>query len=215
MSGESVRRVIFLLAVSFLCACSKTKDKPELLYMPDMVKTPALKAQELDSKDSNYRTDRLPVKGTVPRDFEPYLYATVDTVGPALELNNPLPRTLTVLQAGQKYYNSYCIVCHGPRGDGQGYIVPKFPAPPSLLTEKVDNWEDGRIYHIMTRGRGNMPGYATQLEPAQRWSIVHYVRVLYRAAHPAPQDLKDMQELKLDFTGDEPDTSTIIRWPTK
>ncbi len=207
--------LLLILIMALLSSCSKTKSKPELLYTPNMTISPALKAQEQDSKDLRYSANRIPVAGTVPRDYEPYPYATVDTIGPAKELVNPLLPTLEVLQTGQKYFDIFCIVCHGPKGDGNGYIVPKFPQPPSLLTEKIAHWEDGRIYHMITKGRGNMPSYSFQLLPAQRWAVVHYVRVLYRAAHPTLQDLEEMQKLKLDFSEDEPDTSSASRWPQK
>lgn len=207
--------LFLILMVQLISSCSKTKSKPELLYTPNMTITPALKTQELDPHDLNYRANRIPVPGTVPRDYEPYPYATADTVGPAKKLVNPLLPTLTILQTGRKYYNTYCIVCHGAKGEGNGYIVPKFPAPPSLLTEKIAHWEDGRIYHMITKGRGNMPSYSLQLEPSQRWAVVHYVRVLYRAAHPTLPDLEEMQRLKLDFSEDEPDTSSVSRWPKK
>ena len=87
-----------ILLIGLIGSCSKTKSKPEFEYMPNMVRTPALDAQEINPKDPNYRTNRVPVKGTVPRDYEPYLFATADTVSPALELVNPLPRTLAVLE---------------------------------------------------------------------------------------------------------------------
>ncbi len=62
-----------------------------------------------------------------------------------------------------------------------------------------------------------MPSYAGQLEPEKRWAIVHYVRALYRAAHPTEEDLKMMQEQKLDilFYKDQPDTSSRVLWPQR
>lgn len=205
--------MIALLAVS----CSKTKSQPELEYMPDMARGPAIKAQQVNSLDPAYTSLRAPVPGAISREYEPYPFATIDTIGPARQLSNPLPRSMEVLQAGKKHFNTYCIVCHGYKGDGKGYIVPKFPAPPSLLTEKIRDWEDGRIYHIITKGRGNMPSYAGQLEPEQRWAITHYVRVLYRAAHPEAEDLKMLKEqnLNLLFMEDQPDTSSRVLWPQK
>jgi len=198
-----------------LASCSKTKSKPELEYMPDMAKGPAIKAQQVSVTDPAYTGLRGPVSGTISLEYEPYPFATADTIGPARQLYNTLPRTMEVLQNGRKYFNTYCIVCHGYKGDGQGYIVPKFPAPPSLLTEKIRGWEDGRIFHIITKGRGNMPSYSGQLDPEQRWAVVHYVRALYRAAHPTPQDLQIMKEQNLDilFFQEEPDTSSRVLWP--
>lgn len=205
-----------LLAI-LLVSCSKTTSQPELEYMPDMVRTPSIKTQRVNPTVPAYNAVRVPVVGTIPREYDPYYFATADTVGPARQLHNPLLPTMTVLQTGRKYFNSYCIVCHGYKGDGQGYIVPRFPAPPSLLTEKIKNWEDGRIFHIITRGRGNMPGYTSQLDPEKRWAIVHYVRALYRAAHPTPQDLILVKEqnLELLFSEDQPDTTTKTLWPKK
>jgi mono/diheme cytochrome c family protein len=77
-----------------------------------------------------------------------------------------------------------CVVCHGPEGDGQGYIVPIYPMPPSLHSLKVRNWPDGRIFHVITRGQNLMPSYATQILPEDRWAVIHYVRALERSHLP-------------------------------
>ena len=42
----------------------------------------------------------------------------------------------------------------------------------------------------MTDGQNLMPTYASQIEPDERWAIVHYIRVLYRAKNPTAEDLK-------------------------
>lgn len=195
---------VFLLAAF---GCSRQKSKPMLEYMPNMAHSPAVKAQE--------RQMFLPVSGTVPRDWEAYPYEIGDTLKAAAELSNPLPATLDVLEAGRKSFNTFCIVCHGARGDGKGYIVPKFPQPPSLLTERVGNWPDGRIFHVISRGQQTMPSYAFQLDPAQRWAVVHYVRVLQRAARPTSADLELMKKLRVDFSEDEPDTAGPKVWPER
>lgn len=187
--------------------CARQKTKPMLEYMPNMAHSPAVKAQEAGGMF-------VPVAGTVPRGVEYYPYQIGDTLK-AAELRNPLPATLEVLQAGRKSFNTFCIVCHGAKGDGKGYIIPKFPQPPSLLTDRVRNWPDGRIFHIITRGQQTMPSYAHQLEAAQRWAVVHYIRVLERAARPTPEDLAQMQALGLDFSGDEPDTAAPKLWPDR
>ena len=216
-SKELALSLLLLFSVAVITSCSKTKGKTELQYMPDMAKGPAVKAQQVSPADPLYTGLRAPVSGTISLDYDPYPFPTIDTVGPAKQLFNPLPRTMEVLQTGMKYYNTYCIVCHGYKGDGQGYIVPKFPAPPSLLTEKIRDWEDGRVFHMITKGRGNMPSYAGQLEPEQRWAIIHYVRALLRAAHPTPEDLNLLKQEKLEilFYQDQPDTSSRVLWPKK
>lgn len=187
--------------------CSRQKPKPMLEYMPNMAHSPAVKAQE--------RPMFLPVSGTVPRDWERYPYGVGDTLKAAAELVNPLSPTLDILQAGQKSFNTFCIVCHGAKGDGRGYIIPKFPQPPSLLTDRVRDWPDGRIFHVISRGQQTMPDYSFQLDPAQRWAVVNYVRVLQRAARPTAVDFALMKKLGIDFSEDEPDTSTPNLWPER
>ena len=130
-------------------------------------------------------------------------------------INNPLPATPEVIEAGQKYYNNYCIVCHGARGDGLGFIVPKMTMPPQLFNDKVMKWSDGRIYHVITHGQGLMMSYATQLLPEQRWAIIHYVRALQRAARPTEEDLRLAKMSPYTLDDDLPDTAKAKLWPEK
>ena len=190
---RSGRRVLTLAALALpalLLGCSHRKGNTALEYMPNMAYGPSIKAQNEDPMRPGYSAMRLPVAGTVPRGFTPYRYALEDSLIAQRELVNPLPRTGDVLGRGQRVFMTYCVVCHGPKGDGQGYIVPKFPMPPSLLSPKVTGWADGRIFHVITRGQNLMPSYASQILPEDRWAVIHYVRALERAANPSAQDLR-------------------------
>jgi mono/diheme cytochrome c family protein len=180
---------VFVAAMS-LCGCSHRKTKPAFEYMANMAYSATIKAQNEDPMHPGMSAMRPPVPGTVPRGFTPYRYAAADSLLAQRDLVNPLPRTAEVLGRGQRVFMTYCVVCHGPEGDGQGYIVPKFPKPPSLLSEKVTGWPDGRIFHLVTRGGTLMPSYASQILPEDRWAVILYVRALQRAAHPSPRDLK-------------------------
>jgi len=178
---------ISLLAFG-ICACSS--NKPTWEYMPDMANSPAQKAYEYSADLPHHRSALTPPAGTIPRNYEPYPYKE-DPEGAGRNLKNPLPRTEEVLLAGQKTFNIYCIVCHGPKGLGDGPIIPKFPKPPSLQSEKVRNWTDGRIYHVITTGQNLMPSYASQIDPNTRWAVIHYIRALQRAENPAPGDVEE------------------------
>ena len=171
----------FLLVLWVGAGCTK-HEQPNFIYMPDMVYSPAFKAQQEGAM-------RLPVEGTIPRGFEPYAYDK-DPEAAGREMKNPIRRTKLALLHGQKLFNTYCIVCHGPAGEGDGYIVPKFPRPPSLQSDKVMNWSDGRIYHVISMGQNLMPSYASQIAASDRWDIIHYVRAIQRSKHPTPEDLK-------------------------
>jgi len=193
------------LAAALLAGC-KTKSRPLLEYMPDMYRQPSVRAQERDASTPGSVGMREPPAGTVPVGLEPYTLGLGDTTQ-ADRILNPLPPTHDVLEAGRKYYNSYCIVCHGARGDGRGFVVPKFTMPPPLFSEKLMRWPDGRIYHITTLGQGLMSSYASQLLPEQRWAVVHYVRALQKAAHPTEQDLAAAKSNPLTLESDLPDTA--------
>jgi mono/diheme cytochrome c family protein len=172
---------VFLMAAS-LSSCSK-HSTPNMTYMPDMAFSPALKAQEEGSM-------RVPVKGTVPRNFKPYAYFQkgIDVAGQ--ELKNPAPFSKVSLLRGQVVFNSYCKACHGEDGQGGGTIVPKFQRPPSLHSDKIRNYTDGQIFHVMTVGQNIMPSYAAQVSENDRWAVVNYIRVLQRSQAPTEQDLK-------------------------
>ncbi|MCC7442990.1 MAG: cytochrome c [Bdellovibrionales bacterium] len=174
-----------LLAAAALAGCSE-RSSPTFEYMPQMAYTPAHMAQEEGSM-------RTPVEGTVPRGFKPYPYkGMVEPTGGGLK--NPLSRTKAVFEKGREYFNIYCMVCHGPYGEGNGTVVPKYPQPPTLQSDKVRNWADGRIYHVIHEGQNLMPSYASQIPERHRWEIIHYIRVLQRAKNPTAEDLKRLEK---------------------
>ena len=144
-----------------------------------MAYSPAIKAQE--------KTYNKPPKGTIPRGYTPYL---IKDINGAKRNKNPLKRTKSILNQGKELYDIYCMVCHGKIGQGDGSIVPKFPRPPVLTNTRVNNMSDGEIFHIITTGQNLMPGYHTQISQMERWSIVHYLRVLYRVNNPSKEDLR-------------------------
>ncbi len=186
MKNRSARLALATLAIAVTsAACSYKRDNPRTIYMPDMVYSPALKAQQAASM-------RMPVKGTVPRGFEPYHYTDVETAG--RELKNPLRPTASVLKRGQAIYGTYCLVCHGHQGKGDGSIVPKFPRPPTLQSDKIRGYADGSIYHVISMGQNLMPSYASQISPGDRWAAIHYVRAIQRAQHPTAEDIKASEQ---------------------
>ncbi len=203
--------IALLLILSTILSLSGCRDNSQtkLEYAPQMYRSPAYKAQRYDPDAPTLSTMRTPPVGAVPVNFEPYRLTLADS---ALQdqMLNPLPRTEEVLNIGRKYYNIYCIVCHGPKGDGMGYIVPKgLPVPPSYITGATRQWGDGRIFHLITRGRGNMSSYAAQLNPEQRWAVVHYIRALQRAGNPSDADLQKFRSSGFDAKNDLPDTSIV------
>ncbi len=96
---------------------------------------------------------------------------------------NPFPATPEALERGKNLYNLYCAICHGEKGDGQGYIVTmpdsKYLAQPKNLTdEEMTNAKDGRFYFAIMYGKNVMGGYADKLSYQERWEVIHYIRSL-------------------------------------
>ena len=188
-SVKSLTQVVLLLSLVVVSetACVVKHSQPYYVYAPDMHNAPSLKAQEEG-------TMRPLVKGTIPRDFRPYGYVNMEQAKAHL---NPLPRTHDVLMTGKNLFNVYCIVCHGKYGEGDGLVAslkdwprPLYPRPPSLQSDKIRDYKDGQIFHVITMGQNLMPSYAEKLNEEERWAVIHYVRALYRAKHPTPEDLK-------------------------
>ncbi len=173
----------WLLILPFLTACSFDKSKPNIELIQDFMESPALKAQEYDATAPNNSAMRLPPDNTVPRGFKPYAFAK-DYEG-ALKQVNPLAGDMSesVLNVGMKYYNTNCMVCHGTHGEGsEKSSVSQLMAlkPPTLLSDKIRNWSDGNIFHVVTMGQGVMGPYASHIPARYRWQVVNYIRHLQK-----------------------------------
>ena len=73
------------------------------------------------------------------------------------------------------------VVCHGLKGDADGPIIGWFPNPPSFHAPKQLENPDGKMFHMITHGRGLMASYGTQVRPADRWRVIAYIRALQEA----------------------------------
>ena len=106
-----------------------------------------------------------------------------------MKLENELVPTDDVLLKGSRGYYIYCWVCHGDVGKGDGPVSDKLLLkPPSLLTNKARNYQDGYLYHMIVRGRGYMGSYAAQIpNEDDRWAIVNFVRRLQSMTEPDPE----------------------------
>lgn len=177
------------------------KPHAELNPVQGMHASPAFKDQEMqrvfdvETKTWVDAEMRTPAPKSLPQNFSEYKFAG-DADG-AKALKNPVGIDAKSLEYGKLMYETTCIVCHGPNGQGNGYVVGegKYPMPPSLTTQRVRNWEDGEIYHVISHGQGRMWSYKSQLYPLERWAAVNYVRALQRASFPEPQDIEQLGEI--------------------
>jgi mono/diheme cytochrome c family protein len=141
-------------------------------------------AYETFTKNPNFKdgmTMRVPVPGTVPRDFTPFNY-TIDPesrIQAGIELINPESPTAEALLRGKAVYSTFCAGCHGDKGAGDGPLFTSglYPLKPRNLTgNTANNLKDGEIFHSITLGFGSMGAHGSQIRTEDRWKVVLYIR---------------------------------------
>ncbi len=174
-------------------------------YMPDMAHSIAYEANYYNyyyyntwgSEKDYYEMakPRTPVPGTVPTTSShmnipsigtsDYAYGDTDderTRATNTLIDNPYPITDEGLARGKELYGYYCGICHGDKGDGNGYLVRDdgaYPVQPAILTnDEFTATSNGRLYHAIIYGKNMMGGYTDKLATEERWQVVHYIRSL-------------------------------------
>lgn len=176
--------ILFLaLMAGLLAACNHKPDHPGWVYMPDMVYSEPYDAYSENPVFADGKTNQPPVPGTVARGMIPYPYekSFEGQQKAGRELENPLEVNEDLLSEGQRQYEIFCASCHGEQGMGDGhlYTAKLFTAKPtSLVDDYVQSKPDGDIYHVITLGSlsGLMGPHGAQINPTDRWKIVHYVK---------------------------------------
>lgn len=184
--------VIGLIVIAGFTSLSVYLHMNKLLYLPPfdwMLVQHKVTAQDHSDFFENGISSRQPVEGTVARGFMPYLYVD-DIEGASENLQNPYPATAENLELGKRKYLTYCSPCHGDLAKGDSRLKGQFPNGPTLHSDKIVDWTDGRLYHVITEGQNVMPGYKKTVTRKERWSIVNYVRTLQRALDAKVEDMQ-------------------------
>ncbi len=120
-------------------------------------------------------------------------------VGTNLVETFPFPITREVLEQGRERFDIYCSPCHGRTGEGNGMIVQRgYPPPPSYHIDRLRQAPVGHFYDVITQGYGIMYSYAQRVEPADRWAIAAYIRVLQKSREAKLAELPPAERAKLE-----------------
>lgn len=204
--------IVAVLVVGILGFRGQHFSKPPIQVFPDMDNQDKLKAQAPSSFFADRQGSRQPVVGTQPLGFNDlgskkiggipeyefggqtgYYYTgqVGDYFGTGMpdELGLDSAETATqIIKRGKERYNIYCSACHGESGNGLGvtshYGVPGI-ANFHLDTFKSASYPDGRIFDVITHGKGMMSGYGSNIPVSDRWAIISYVRTLQAAKEAA------------------------------
>jgi mono/diheme cytochrome c family protein len=183
MTTFAKARLFALLLLTALAAWATRRDpaSPGYEFIPDMARSVPYDAYAPNPVTRDGKTLQAPVAGTIAHGGPlPFHYAATpeDAARAGRELHSPFPPSPAVLARGQVVYQTFCAVCHGARGAGDGPLIPKFPNPPSYTSARLLAMPDGQIFHVITRGSGLMPAYAGQIAPDDRWKAIAWVRTL-------------------------------------
>ncbi len=181
----------------------------------------------------NLSQPRSPVPGTIPRGFVglskfsggdipddvagrfetetingavPYYYKDTEEERTRAQNEiklNPYRITKASLAQGKLLYDIYCGICHGEKGDGNGYLVRddgKYPAQPAILTsDEFVAASNGRMYHAIMYGKNVMGSYADKLSYQERWEVIQYIRALQAISKGLKYDEKENTLNKTDL----------------
>lgn len=194
--------LVIVLAIFTLesCTCSGSKNTTDIEWIRDMSQQHSIQAQE-GSKDGKILMRQPPI-GARAQNRSYYPYVKKPRMA-SKKLRNPLTSNIETLSQGKAHYENFCIYCHGSLGDSQkgATVAPKMRVKPSnLLTQKVKNYSDGKIYHIIHEGQGFMGAYRIQLTSREQvlmshktqntkytgstaiWSVITYIRFLQKSS---------------------------------
>ena len=174
------RCMLFLVCAAALAGCGPGPGRRSLEYTPDMAYSLPYDSFAPNPVTRDGLTLQRPVPGTIPRGFLPLHYSatSADAERAGRELDNPIPPTAESAAEGQLLFDTFCVACHGSRGDGDGPLIPRIPNPPAYTSERVRTMPIGRIFHVITFGSGRMPPYRSQVAPRERWLIAAHVQTL-------------------------------------
>lgn len=93
----------------------------------------------------------------------------------AAQKANPVKPTPELMAKAKKMYNMDCAMCHGENGDGKGDMemknVTDFTKPDAMKDRT-----DGELFHIIRKGKGDMPPEGDRAKDDDVWNLVNYIR---------------------------------------
>jgi mono/diheme cytochrome c family protein len=172
-----VRKAVIALSVVAAAACKPETVIHRFSWFSAMVDQRSIKP---------YTMPLPPVEGTIPVTGR----GPVSEATTAARITNPRTRTSESINRGKFEYETYCLVCHGEKGKGDGPISSAVGGPYIGVRDLTDaaaaKLADGELYGVITdartMGRGLMPRYGDKIRGTDRWDVVNYVRMLQAAA---------------------------------
>ena len=199
MNNRLAGLLLFTAFAAGLTSCDRTQ-RTGWEFAPNMYNSVGYEAQtQINKNEINpYGMNmRLPVPGTVSRRNYHTAFKTGDSTevkdlmiynlnrndpAAAETLVNPVPLTEQTLAEGEVLYKRNCSHCHGATGGADGKVADIYNGVPSYTSDAVKDLSAGRIFFTITYGKGRMWPHAAQVNPEERWKIVHFVQTLQKGS---------------------------------
>ena len=179
-------KIIAVLSLAVvLASCGDNSREPNIQYMPNMYEPVGYESYaEVDFLPEGSEAQK-PVANTIMRGWMPYgIENTPEGKEQARLLESPLMANDSLQIAenetnGSQLYTIYCAICHGDKGNGQGYLVEaeKILGVPSY-DDAARNIQVGTAFHTMQYGLNSMGSYASQMNTKEMWQVSQYVMKL-------------------------------------
>lgn len=195
-------------------ARASTSSEPRIHIITDMDWQPKDKSESTTNLFPDHRGMRAPIEGTVAfgdlRSDDHFYRGTIPGETPRWADTFPIADPERHVQGitldertmarGQERFGIYCSPCHGLSGRGNGMIhqratkvANRWTPPVDLQSERIVRLPHGQLFFTIGNGVRNMPGYASQLAPEDRWAIVLYLRALQRSQNARVDDVPSDQ----------------------
>ncbi|MDQ6808880.1 MAG: cytochrome c [Verrucomicrobiota bacterium] len=226
--------LIFILTgvalVAFLGFRGRKTEGPPVELFPDMVRQMKVRAQSPLGFFPDGRGPRVPVLGTVPIGYAmpkpeaeanagvpaagtpPPLsfsggtdYLNTGKMGPNWGTGIPITVTPELMERGKQRFNINCAVCHGPLAAGDGMTKQYgLTTVVSLQDERIRKMADGEIFNTITNGKNTMMSYGPNVNVADRWAIISYLRALQRSQNATAADVPPEHLAEMDKPAEPP-----------
>lgn len=181
--------------------------KPPIELIPDMDRQPKLRPQT-DTAFVGWAdglSSRKLVEGTVARGsaYEDNEFNTGQHPDRPPGSTNwvevaPVKFTESLMHQGQQKFNVYCAPCHGQQGDGKGVTSKLGMAVVANLHDaRIVALADGEIFNTITQGKNLMGPYGANIDIADRWAVVAYMRALQRSRLATLDDVPESARANL------------------
>ena len=78
---------------------------------------------------------------------------------------------------GRRIFTHSCAGCHGPDGNGDGYLLLG-PEPANLTRPATKTKSDAALLQTIHEGKPNMPSWKTRLSEEDSRAVLAYIRTL-------------------------------------